>query len=116
MRSQHESGEQIVVADYLRMRDVFWFHPVNEGRRHMSSAMRLKREGLVAGVPDIVIMQEIPGAPSARGMMIEMKRRKGGSLSESQKDFMERARQEGWLTHVARGADDALRYLQSFGV
>jgi len=45
------------------------------------------------------------------GMYIELKRRKGGQLSEYQKWWIERLKEEGYRVVVARGCDEALQYL-----
>lgn len=110
-----ESEEQKAIAKYLNFKNVFWFHPANEGKRSWAKGRSMKAEGLLPGVPDIIILQSIPKYPNSRGAMIEMKRRKGGRISPEQQAFLSIASDHGWLTHVAYGADDALQFLQSIG-
>lgn len=51
----------------------------NGGARHIVAAKKLKAEGVVSGVADLYI-------PKIR-LWVEMKRQKGGALSDSQKEF-----------------------------
>lgn len=88
---------------------------VNEGRRHPGYTAELKRRGLRPGCPDIIILEAPPLHESARGVMIEMKRAKGGVVSENQVKFFEDAEPIGWLCKVCFGADEALEYLRSIG-
>lgn len=77
-----ESAFQITVAGYL---DAFlsppsvWFHIPNGGRRGKIEAARLKKMGVKAGVPDIEIIAE-----GGRSHFMELKREKGGRLSDAQ--------------------------------
>lgn len=85
----------------------------NGARTSMSVAKRLKAEGLKSGVPDLVL-------PVARGghhgLYLEMKRRKGGTLSDEQKEWIERLAQEGYGVFVCKGWEQArdviLKYLE----
>jgi len=89
------------------------FHIPNGGLRSKSEAARFKRAGVKAGVPDIFL-------PVARGeyhgLFIELKRRKGGVVSENQSQWLESLRQQGYKTAVCHGWQEAWqeieRYLQ----
>lgn len=72
--------------------------------------------GLKAGVPDVFL-------PVARGgkhgLYIELKRRKGGKVSEAQKGWMHTLREQGYAVELSYGADEAIalveRYLEGQG-
>ena len=72
----------------------------NGGWRDIRTAARLKAEGVCRGVPDLFI--------PAWGLWIEMKRQKGGVVSENQKDWLEYLNGLGYGAVVCRGADDAM--------
>lgn len=78
----------------------------NGGARNITTAARLKAEGVSAGVPDLFI--------PAWMMWIEMKRQKGGSVSEDQKDWIKYMRGAGYIVLVCKGAEDAKRQLSGF--
>lgn len=111
-----ESQEQQIVASYLDAKGLFWLHVPNEGIRSRRTGSRLKKEGMKAGAPDIIILESPPAQPFARGIMIEMKRVKGSTVTQNQMTFLNRAYTNGWLTCIAYGADEAIRYLHSLGL
>lgn len=90
------------------------FHVVNEGRRSYRAGYDLKLQGMKAGVPDICL-------PVARGkyhaLYIEMKRAKGGRVSDAQKWWIEHLNAAGNLAVVCHGFDEAksvlLKYLNA---
>lgn len=78
----------------------------NGGARTKAAAGKLKAEGLSAGVPDLFV--------PAWGLFIEMKRLKGGVISEEQKDWLDYLASEGYEVMVCRGIDDAIRSVKAF--
>jgi hypothetical protein len=106
----------VQLAEYLDWLNVVWFHCPNEGRRDIRTAVNLKRMGLKAGVPDILILHRVPGNPNIRGIAIEMKREKGGVVSLAQAQFMAKLNEQGWATHVAKGFEDAVAFLRRIGL
>jgi hypothetical protein len=76
----------------------------NGGQRSMSTAARLKVEGVCAGVPDLFI-------PAWR-LWVEMKRQKGGVVSAEQKDWLAYLESVGYTTLVCKGAEDAKKKIE----
>lgn len=68
----------------------------------MREAAMLKREGVVAGVPDIFVLLE-----GGKIVWIEMKKRKGGRLSDAQKTVHAAFAELGHDVIVGLGAKDA---------
>jgi hypothetical protein len=76
-------------------------------------AVKMQKAGNIPGVPDIVL-------PIARGewhgLMIEMKRQKGGSVSPAQDKYHDMLFTAGYKVIVARGYrgafEETIRYLQ----
>lgn len=104
------------LAQVLDLKNIFWLHPPNEAKRSPWLGAQMKRLGLKAGAPDVIILQSIPKMPGKRGAMIELKRAVGGRVSKSQDDFLERAETEGWATCVAHGFKDAIVFLKDCGL
>lgn len=76
----------------------------NGGFRNKATAVRMKRTGTKAGVPDIFLPIASHGF---HGLFIEMKRTKGGSVSQAQRDTMGRLTHEGYCCKVCKGFEEA---------
>ncbi len=76
----------------------------NEGTRSALQTHRLIKEGLLPGMPDIVVL--VARKPW-HSLLIEFKRRKGGVVSPAQKETITYLNSEGMLAIVAFGWDDA---------
>jgi len=116
-RSPSELSEQIALADVLdRARPrLDWFHVPNGGYRNRQEAVMLRRSGVKAGVPDVVILTPALGA--IRGAVVELKR-KGGVPSDVRPDqiaWLDRFRAVGFVPVVAYGWKDAVRQLRGLG-
>lgn len=72
----------------------------NGGKRGQLEAMRLKAEGVLAGVPDLCI--------PALSLFIEMKT-DVGEVSAVQKEVHERLRRDGQTVEVCRSVEDVMR-------
>lgn len=106
MRVKSEHSEQVTLVNRIRhfYPDVILFAIPNGGRRDPKEAVRLKAEGVLPGVPDLMIARPVD---PYHGLFIEMKRSKGGRLSEAQTFMAERLNSEGYLTVCCHGANDA---------
>jgi hypothetical protein len=82
-----ESDECKLLAEYLRILGLKFTHIANEGKIPVQYRMKQKALGLNPGVPDYMI--KIPAERSKHGhshlIFIEMKREKGGKLSDYQR-------------------------------
>lgn len=101
-----EDQEQVALASYLDMvaRDK-WFHVPNGSHKSIAQRMRFKRLGLKPGVPDVWVVIPKKGF---YGLVIEMKRQKGGVVSDEQKKWVEYLRNVGFSVHVCKGAGPAV--------
>ena len=88
---------------------VYWFAIPNAGKRSANHAMKMKAEGLRAGVADLCIM--LPGGRSA---FLELKK-PGGRLSPEQKAFGETCKFLGHPWACAWSVTEALTYLRAWG-
>ena len=108
-----EDLHQRLLARWLDMRGVDWFHPPNGGARSVVVGRKLKEQGAKAGVPDVVIITP-PPAGDFVGTVIELKT-KTGRVSEHQKRWLETFAEHGWLTQVCRGWQAAADFLKEWG-
>jgi hypothetical protein len=74
--------------------------------RAMTTAKKLRAEGVVPGIPDLQV-------PEWK-VWIEMKRKEGGSISEDQKRIHKYLEGIGHTVIVGYGAEDASRKLLQF--
>ena len=113
-RQRSEHTEQAILASRVHAfyPKVLVFAVPNGGWRDKREAARLKDEGVLAGVFDLVVLEARGGY---HGALIEMKRADGGAgLSPEQARFRARARRNGYKTIVGNGADHAWRQLEEY--
>ena len=72
---------------------------------------KLKAEGMRTGVPDLFIPAK--NAIYA-GLFIEMKRSKGGTLSNEQKDWLNFLNEQGYKASVCAGYSDAVSIILDY--
>lgn len=108
-----ESTEQIILVSRIRQfyPDVLLFAIPNGGQRSITEAVRLKAEGVLAGVPDLFIAR---ASGTMHGLFIEMKRAKGGKVSAKQQAVMLTLSQEGYAVMVAHGCDEAWPFVKQY--
>ena len=112
MRHEESLEQRAVVqwADMMRWGDLplpigaYLFAIPNGGKRGKIEAAIMKAEGVRAGMLDLMLA--VPVHPH-HGLYVEMKRRKGGRVSDAQEDWIERLGSMGYKTAVCRGADEA---------
>lgn len=112
-----EAAEQMLVFQWAewqlgRFPELAWLHHIpNGGSRHPVEAARLKAQGVKPGVPDICLP-----VPKGRyhGLYIEMKRQKGGRLSEDQGRWLSELSARGYRAVVCPGAESAIRELTEY--
>lgn len=112
-----EEQEQAAVFEWIvLMRNQFpeldlCFHIANGGLRSKPEAVRFKKIGVKPGVPDLFL-------PVARGgwhgLFIEMKRQKGGRLSDDQKAWIDALTEQHYLAVRADGAEQACDILYKY--
>ena len=110
------TAEKIPSEHYEQALVVQWFrrtypgvliHSIpNGGARSMVTAVALKVEGTVAGIPDLFV-------PAWR-LWVEMKRVKGGSLSPDQKSIIMYLESVNYCCIVGKGAEDAKAKISAF--
>ncbi len=87
------------------------FHVPNGGHRNPHVGAYMKRMGVRAGVPDILI----PVAKGkSTGLAIELKREVGGRVSPEQREWLTALAGQGWTTTVCHGADEAIRVISTY--
>ena len=87
------------------------FHVPNGGSRGPAEAGRFKAMGVKAGVPDVFL--DVPRG-GFHGLRIEMKRRKGGRVSEDQADWIDWYNANGYRAAVCYGWEEARMEIEDY--
>ena len=110
-----EEAEQLALVQWLELHKIKYTHVPNEGKHKVQYRVKQKRLGVKAGVPDLLIFDPPPAYPDNFGTAIELKRRKGGTVSLEQSMWLNDLRDRGWAVAVCRGATEAIEFLESLG-
>ena len=114
-----EHDEQVAVCQWLSMQHpevLYWANPngaqlAGNVARRAAQMNKLKAEGFLPGVADITIAEP---RGQWHGCFVEMKRAKGGALSENQEWFLAQVEQRGYYTIVAHGFDQAVELIEMY--
>ena len=106
-----------ILAQYLDYLGLWWCHVPNERKCSPQAGARMKRLGVKAGVPDVLIFDRPPHRHprECAGIAIELKREHGGVVSEAQRQWLDELRRRRWIAEVCHGADEAIDLLQKLG-
>lgn len=101
-----------LLATWLTRRGIVFLHVPNEGVRSLVAGAELRRQGLQKGFPDYLILSASKACP--RGCAIELKSEKG-HVSKEQRAWLEKLDNLGIVTHIARGWESAVKFLEDWG-
>ncbi|MBR5835183.1 MAG: VRR-NUC domain-containing protein [Bacteroidales bacterium] len=94
---------------YPRMKHNLFAVP-NGGGRGKADAGKLKAEGVLSGVSDLILLKR---NTEYGGLMIEMKTKKGVQ-ADSQKDWQEKISKDGYKYVVCRSLEDFMREVNEY--
>jgi len=96
---------QCQFVEALRLNNIFVFSVVNEGKKNIKTAMIHKKQGLLAGCPDLISLHK------GKVYFIEMKSEKGRQ-SESQKEFQIIVEGQGHFYQVIRTWEECENFIK----
>lgn len=97
---------------WLRLQGILGFAIPNGGYRHITTAMTMRREGALAGVPDIFIAEK-PAESQFRGLFLEFKAKRG-RLSPAQEYMFEVLRSHGFAVVEVRSVEQAIEVTKKY--
>lgn len=117
-----EDDECIAFSDWLKANNIPHAHIANESRSNSKNAMirgaKLKKMGQSRGVWDYEVFIPIKGVTGRIDcyelVKIEMKRRKGGTVSVEQKQWGKIYELAGLNCKICKGADEAIAFVKKF--
>lgn len=89
----------------------------NGGKRDAVTGAMLKKSGVSAGIPDMILCCQRRGPDGRKygALFVEMKRRDhSNNLSHAQARWVKRLREQGYLVVVAFGADEAIAAIERY--
>lgn len=101
--TEHQLQVQCVTWFKLVYKNKLIFAVPNGGRTSIGTAVKLKKEGMLSGVPDLFIAEP---TKHYAGLFIEMKNGKKGVLSNNQKEVIKMLSLRGYRVEVARSFDE----------
>lgn len=109
-----EHQEQVLTVKWFRLQypklsNCLWAIP-NGGVRNIGTAIKLKSEGVLAGVPDLFLMIPKNGF---HGLFIEMKIQ-GGKLQPNQKEFLKLANALEYKAVACYGFEEAKKVISDY--
>lgn len=111
-----ESEEQITLFEWAAINESKYpelkrlHHIPNGGYRNKATAVRLMREGVKRGVPDICLPVSRHGY---HGLYIELKRLTG-RLTDSQTEWLNDLKKQGYFAVVAYGFAEAKGFIERY--
>ena len=106
-----EREEQIRFVTWVKKLGYRVSASANGGSRYLLEAMNFKRMGVSKGFPDI----EIPLPKGGfHGFYLEMKRLKGGKLSDEQIEWINYLNEQGYYAVIANGCEEAQKMFLTY--
>ncbi len=106
----------VAFAKYLdrRFGAYGWCHVANEGSRGKVETIRLKRQGMKTGFPDVLVLNAFHENDKRVAVLVEMKRRRGGRTTRAQRKWA--AASEAMCIHyfLARGCEEAMQFMENY--
>ena len=107
--SPTERQEQVRLCHWLDLNKLDYFAVPNGSYKSKASAGLFKAEGLKSGVPDVVVFLR------DQILFIEMKRIRGGTVSDNQKFWIEKINSYNYaIASVCYGADMAIDFIEHY--
>ena len=103
--------EWVRLAEQQDERLKLLFAVPNGGKRNLITAIKLKKEGVKAGIPDIVFPLK---TEAFNGLAIEFKKPKTGRKTKEQSDYMDLLVKYGWCAVVCTDAEEAIRVVKNY--
>lgn len=102
-----ESQEQATFVEWLDLCGFdYWHTPNSTYTKSWKQKNKNKALGVKPGIPDLFVIV------NNRLVGIEMKRAKGGTTSQNQKDWITKLNNAGVETVVCKGADEAIKFIE----
>lgn len=116
-----EEEEQMAFVQWCKLNDIIVHHSGNEiggsTAAMKARAVKMKKMGTSRGFPDLLVFIPVKGVDGAvdcyQMCAIEMKRRKGSTVSKEQKTWLEILAGSGAMSAVCKGAEEAIAYVEA---
>lgn len=107
---EHEQQKAFITWVRYAYPKLMLFSIPNGGKRSKAVAGKMKAEGVISGIPDILVAKQSGGYPA---LFIEMKSAKG-RMSENQIEVKKQLEAEGYKVEVCYSFDEARQVLGDY--
>lgn len=110
---QEEYYEQVALVNWLKLQypNILFTASAGGMRTSIGTATKMKRMGYAKGTPDLWILER---NDEYNGLIIELKKKKGGQLSKEQKEWLRRLNERGFKAVCCKGYDDAEKTIKEY--
>jgi len=109
-QSESHLQQQCIKWMQYQHSNIVFFHVPNGGKRNVREAVRFKREGVISGVADIIILRP---NKSKHGLLIELKTLIG-KQSPEQKDFQQNVGRWNYQYSICRSLDQFMKCVTDY--
>lgn len=117
-----EDDEAIVFSQWLKLKNIPHHHIASESRSGSKNAIirgaKLKKMGQSRGYFDYDVFIPFKGVDKKVDcyelIKIELKKRKGGTVSKEQKEWLKIYKMAGIPARVCKGAEEAIAFVQEY--
>jgi hypothetical protein len=108
-----EQKEQELLVKWLKIQypNVLFCASAGGMRTSLGTAIKMQRAGYSKGFPDIFIYEPRIGF---HGLAIELKRKKGGVVSEEQQEWITKLAARGYMAYICQGAEQAVELITNY--
>jgi len=113
-KAKSEESEQVALVSWFRLaypRYKYLLFHVPNGAATVARGAKLKKLGVVAGVPDLLLCVTSKKYP---GLFIELKKERTGVVSEVQARMHKRLKKQGYKVAVCWGFDEAKKTIEDY--
>jgi len=109
-QSESHLQQQCIKWMQYQHSNIVFFHVPNGGKRNVREAVRFKREGVISGVADIIILRP---NKTKHGLLIELKT-KIGKQSMEQKEFQKKVEQFNYKYSICKSLDEFMKVVSDY--
>lgn len=108
-----EQKEQEIVVHWLKVQHPRVLFCASAGGMHTwkGTGKKMQRAGYIKGFPDLFIYEPVG---QYNGLAIELKRQKGGVVSDEQKDWIDALISRGYSAYICHGAAEAITKISQY--
>jgi hypothetical protein len=113
MSSQEEALTQVAISNYIKLNypGTLFTISIAGAKLSVGQWIKLNKMGYSKGTPDIFIFEPRNGY---HGLMIELKRKKGGHITEEQQNWLVNLNTRKYFAECCHGLEEAKKVIDNY--